>query len=77
MARVTYKGDHAAVFVVVDGAPTVEAKWGEAVEVPAALARDLLDCPVWHPADDDKAAKPAKGKAAKQDDPANHAEKEG
>jgi hypothetical protein len=77
MARITYKGDHAAVFVVVDGAPTVEAKWGEVVEVSAALARDLTASPAWVAVEDDKAAKPAKGKAAKQDDPANHADKEG
>jgi len=77
MARVTYKGDHAAVFVVVDGTPTVEAKWGEPVEVSAALARNLTASPVWVAADDDKAAKPAKAKTAKHDDTANHAEKEG
>lgn len=73
MARVTYKGDHAAVFVVVDGAPAVEAKHGEPVDVPAALATELLLSPVWVAADD----KPAKPKRAKADDPANHAEKEG
>lgn len=74
MARVTYRGDHAAVFVVVDGVPAVEAKHGEPVDVPAALATDLLRSPVWAAADDDKPAKPKKAKA---DDPANHAEKEG
>ena len=47
MARVTYKGDHAAVFVVVDGAPAVEAKHGEPVDVPAGLATNLLLSPVW------------------------------
>ena len=47
MARVTYKGDHAAVFVVVGGAPIVEAKHGEPVDVPAGLATDLLRSPVW------------------------------
>ena len=68
MARLTYKGDHAAVFVVVDGAPSVEAKHGEPVEVPADLARRLLDSAVWVAADEDKADKPAKGKAAKDND---------
>lgn len=77
MARVTYKGDHAAVFVVVAGVPAVEAKRGEPVDVPDALARDLVESPVWVAADNDKAAKPAKGKTAQQDDPANDAEKEG
>lgn len=71
MARVTYKGDHAAVFVVVDGAPAVEAKNGEPVDVPAALATDLLLSPVWVAVDD----KPAKPKKAKADDPADTAEK--
>jgi hypothetical protein len=75
MARVTYKGDHAAVFVVVNGAPAVEAKRGEPVEVPAGLARSLVDSPVWVEATDDKPAKRHKG--AKTDDPANHAENGG
>ena len=73
MARMTYKGDHAAVFVVVDGAPAIEAKNGEAVDVPPALAAELALSPVWVAVDD----KPAKRKNAKADDPANHAEKEG
>lgn len=72
MARVTYRGDHAAVFVVVDGVPVVEAKHGEPVDVPPALATDLLRSPVWAAADDDKPAKRAK--AAKADDPADTAE---
>ena len=75
MARVTYKGDHAAVFVVVNGAPAVEAKRGEPVDVPAALARSLVESPVWVEATDDKPAKRHKG--ATTDNPANHAEKEG
>lgn len=70
MAQVTYKGDHAAVFVVVDGMPVVEAKNGEPVDVPAALARDLLDSPVWHPV---ATAKPARRKA-KANDTADMAE---
>ena len=78
MARLTYKGDHAAVFVVVDGAASIEATKGEPVDVPDALVDDLLASEVWV-ASDDKAAKPAKGKAAKQqdDDTATSAEKEG
>lgn len=74
MARLTYKGDHAAVFVVVNGMPTIEATNGQPVEVPDDLAAELLDCPAWHPAND-KAAKPGKGKTAKHDDPADEAEK--
>lgn len=74
MARVTYKGDHAAVFVVVDGVPAVEAKHGEPVDVPAALAADLVASPVWVAADNDKPAKPKKAKA---DNVADEAGKEG
>lgn len=70
MARVTYKGDHAAVFVVVDGAP-IEAVNGEPVDVPAALARDLTTSPVWEAVSD----KTAKRASAKADDPAAKAEK--
>jgi len=76
MARLTYGGDHAAVFVVVDGSATIEAVKGEPVEVPDDLAENLLTSPVWsEAANNEKAAKPAKAKAAKHDDPADEAEK--
>jgi len=75
MARLTYGGDHAAVFVVVDGFATIEAVKGEPVEVPDGLAANLLTSAAWSEAATDKAAKSGKGKAAKHDDPADEAEK--
>lgn len=74
MARMTYSGDHAAVFVVVDQFTTIEAVNGSPVDVPDAIASTLLDSPVWSEAATDKAGKPGKGKPAKIDDPADLAE---
>jgi hypothetical protein len=76
MAQLIYGGDHAAVFVVVDGVATIEAVKGEPVEVPDALADNLLESAAWSPASD-KAAKPAKAKTAKHDDPADVKAEEG
>lgn len=73
MARLTYKGDHAAVFVVVDGVAIIEAVKGEPVDVPDALADNLLASAAWSEAVATKAAKPGKGKTA-NDDPADPAE---
>lgn len=73
MARLTYKGDHAAVFVVVDGVAIIEAVKGEPVDVPDALADNLLASDAWTEAAATKAAKPGKGKPA-NDDPADPAE---
>lgn len=72
MARLTYKGDHAAVFVVVDGVAIIEAVKGEPVDVPDALADNLLASDAWTDAAATKAAKPGKGKPANDDtaDPA-------
>lgn len=75
MAQITYSGDHAAVFVVVDQFTTIEAVNGSPVDVPDAIAANLLTSPVWSEADTDKVGKPGKGKPAKNDDPADQAEK--
>jgi hypothetical protein len=75
MARLIYGGDHAAVFVVVDTFATIEAVKGDPVEVPDDLAANLLASGVWSDAATAKVAKSGKGKAAKNDDPADEAEK--
>lgn len=58
MALVIYKGDHAGVIVPVTATMSVEAVWGEPVDVPDELAARLLESKAWM-----KAGKKA-GKAA-------------
>jgi hypothetical protein len=47
VAHVIYQGDHAAVVVPVTADTSVEATWGEPVEVPDALAENLLTSSAW------------------------------
>lgn len=58
MALVIYKGDHASVVVPVTAMSSVDATWGEPVDVPDALADKLLESPAWMKADT-KASKKA------------------
>ena len=62
MAFVIYKGDHAGVVVPVTATVSVEATWGEPVDVPDALADKLVESPAWMKAD--KASKKAAAEAA-------------
>ena len=58
MALVIYKGDHAGVVVPVTATSSVEAIWGEPVDVPDTLADKLLESAAWMKADT-KASKKA------------------
>lgn len=57
MALVIYKGDHASVVVPVTATSSVDATWGEPVDVPDALADKLVESAAWMKAD--KASKKA------------------
>ncbi len=59
MAGVIYKGDHARVIVPVTATYSIEATWGEPVDVPDALAASLLESGAWM-----KAGRKASKKAA-------------
>ena len=66
MALVIYKGDHAGVVVPITATTSVEATWGEPVDVPDALAESLLDSDAWMKADA-KATKKAAADDAAED----------
>lgn len=62
MGLIVYKGDHAGVIVPLSASQSIEAAWGEPVEVPDKIAGSLLSSGVWI-----RASKPGK-KAAKEAD---------
>jgi len=64
VALVIYKGDHAGVVVPVTPTSSVEATWGEPVDVPDTLADKLLESAAWMKAD----AKASKKAATAADD---------
>lgn len=66
MALVIYKGDHAGVIVPVTATMSVEAVWGEPVDVPDELAARLLESKAWMKADA-KATKKAAADDAAED----------
>lgn len=66
MALITYIGDHAGVVVPVTATHSVEAKWGEPVEMPAEIAESLLESAAWKKAD--KASKKDAAAAAPVND---------
>jgi len=66
VALVIYKGDHAGVVVPVTATMSVEATWGEPVDVPDTIAERLLGSAAWMKADA-KATKKAVAADATED----------
>lgn len=64
MALVIYKGDHAAVIVPITATVSVDATWGEPVDVPDAIAASLLESKAWMKADTKATKKAAADDAA-------------
>lgn len=70
MTLIVYKGDHAGVIVPLSANQSIEAVWGEPVEVPEKTATSLLSSGAWI-----RARKPGKKTADEADVIVNDDEK--